>query len=552
MSLQPQTITPVPPQTRQVAQASFPHGNRYLQLRDTLGTIYDDDLFADLFSQRGQPAQAPWQLALVTLMQFAENLSDRQAADAVRGRIDWKYMLGLELIDPGFDFSILSEFRQRLVIGQAEERLFNRLLTLCQEHKWLNTHAKQRTDSTHVLARIRAMNRLECVTETMRFVLNSLSVVIPDWLVGQLQPDWAKRYGPRADDFHLPKASQQRLLYAQQVGQDGFWLMDRIEADPQALFLWQLPGVDMLRRVWIQQFQVVDDQIIWRTEKEGGLPASAKFISSPYDPQARYSRKNTTTWVGYKVHLSEICEPEQPYLITQVTTTISTDADLDALPQIHQKMADNSLLPAQHLVDTGYISAAAMTQSQQTHQVELVGPARGDYQWQARAGEGFASADFQVDWLAQQVTCPQGQRSKSWSATLEKGQPRVVVKFSRKSCRPCPVLSQCTRAKRRTIHLRADAQYEALRAARQRDNQAGTQVLYDQRAGIEGTLSQGVRAFGLRRSRYIGQAKTHLQHALIATAINLNRIVDWLNEVPLAKTRQAAFVRLMPRTIAVT
>lgn len=128
MSLQLQTIDPVPAQTTQVAKAAFPKGNPYLLLRDKLGTIYNDALFADLFSQRGQPALAPWQLALITLMQFSENLSDRQAADAVRSRIDWKYMLGLELTDPGFNFSVLSEFRQRLVAGNAEERLLNHLL----------------------------------------------------------------------------------------------------------------------------------------------------------------------------------------------------------------------------------------------------------------------------------------------------------------------------------------------------------------------------------------------------------------------------------------
>ncbi len=163
MSLQPQPITPVPLQTRQVAQAAFPRGNRYMQLRDTFGTLYDDALFADLFPQRGQAAQTPWQLAWVTLMQFAENLSDRQAADAVRSRIDWKYLLGLELTDAGFDFSVLSEFRQRLLAGNAEERLLLHLLECCQDHKWLKAGGKQRTDSTHVLARLRAMNRLECV-----------------------------------------------------------------------------------------------------------------------------------------------------------------------------------------------------------------------------------------------------------------------------------------------------------------------------------------------------------------------------------------------------
>ena len=221
MGLQPQPSTPVPPQTRQVAQAAFPHGNRYLQLRDTLGTLYTDALFADLFPQRGQAAQAPWQLAVVTPLQFAGNFSGRQAADAVRSRIDWKYLLGLELTDAGFDFSILSEFRQRLVVGKAEERLLNHLLVCCQDHNWLKAGGKQRTDSTHVLARIRAMNRLECVGETMRFTLNSLAVLLPDWLASHLQPEWAARYGPRAEEYRLPHTKPQRVAHAQQVGQDG-------------------------------------------------------------------------------------------------------------------------------------------------------------------------------------------------------------------------------------------------------------------------------------------------------------------------------------------
>ncbi|GAA4020284.1 hypothetical protein GCM10022408_37790 [Hymenobacter fastidiosus] len=550
MSLHPQPSTPVPPQTRQVAQAAFPRGNRYLQLRDTLGTLYDDALFADLFPQRGQAAQAPWQLAVVTLLQFAENLSDRQAADAVRSRIDWKYLLGLELTDPGFDFSILSEFRQRLVAAKAEERLLTHLLTCCQDHQWLKAGGKQRTDSTHVLARVRDMNRLECVGETMRFTLNSLATLVPDWLTNHLQPEWAARYGPRAEEYRLPHTKPQREAYAQQVGQDGWWLLERIERDDQAAWLWQLPAIDILRRVWLQQFRVVDGQLIWRVENQDELPPSAQLISSPYDIEARFSRKRTTTWVGYKVHLSETCEADQPHLITQVATTVSTEADSTTLPHIQKGLADMSLLPSQQLVDTAYVSAELLVQSQQLHQVELVGPARKDQKWQALAGQGYAAADFNVDWDAQQATCPQGHSSQSWIKTLEKGQPRVFIKFSRKHCGPCPVRAQCTRMKRRAIKLRADAPYHALQAARARDSQADWPLLYNQRAGIEGTLSQGVRGFGMRRSRYVGLAKTHLQHVLIATAINLCRIVNWLNEVPLAQTRQAAFERLIPPAMA--
>jgi transposase len=182
MSLHPQGVPPVPEETRRIAQAAFPRGNVYMRMRDELGVIYDDQLFASLFSARGQPAMSPWRLALTTVMQFAEGLSDRQAADAVRSRIDWKYALSLELIDPGFDHTVLSEFRTRLVAGQAEQLLLDTLLTRMRERGLLKARGRQRTDSTHVLATIRTLNRLELVGETVRYALNSLAVVAPDWL----------------------------------------------------------------------------------------------------------------------------------------------------------------------------------------------------------------------------------------------------------------------------------------------------------------------------------------------------------------------------------
>src|SRR5918998_1606815 len=133
MSLRPTPYRDVPVATAAVARAAFPHGNPYLLLRDHLGTIFSDAQFAPLFALCGQPAECPWRLALVSLLQFAENLSDRRAADAVRSRIDWKYLLGLELTDPGFDASVLSEFRSRLVAGGAEMLLFDTLLDLCRD-----------------------------------------------------------------------------------------------------------------------------------------------------------------------------------------------------------------------------------------------------------------------------------------------------------------------------------------------------------------------------------------------------------------------------------
>ena len=230
MSLKSLPIPPVPEETARVAHAVFPHGNVFMQVRDTLGTIYPDETFADLFPTHGQPAFAPWRLALVTVFQFMENLTDRQAADAMRDRLAWKYALSLELTDTGFDHTVLSEFRSRLVAGHAEQRLLDLLLERCREGGWLKAHGRQRTDSTHVLAKIRALNRTLCVAQTMVYVLNVLSEVAPEWVRAHVPTEWVERYGERLEHERLPKEEEERKQYANQVGADGWMLLDALEA----------------------------------------------------------------------------------------------------------------------------------------------------------------------------------------------------------------------------------------------------------------------------------------------------------------------------------
>ncbi len=188
MSLQPQEDLSVPDQTRRIALAAFPKGCACLRVGDVLGCVYQDRQFATLFHRRGQPAEAPGRLALATVLQFMEGLSDRQAADAVRARIDWKYALGLDLTDCGFDHTVLSEFRTRLIQGKLELILLDTLLERAQALGLLRQRGKQRTDSTHVLAAVRTMNRLERVGETLRATLNSLAVAAPEWLRAVADP----------------------------------------------------------------------------------------------------------------------------------------------------------------------------------------------------------------------------------------------------------------------------------------------------------------------------------------------------------------------------
>jgi transposase len=244
MSMKPQPIPEIPAETVRVVRAVFPKGNIYIHLRDTLGTIYQDELFADLFPDHGQPAYAPWRLALVTVFQFMENLTDRQAADAVRSHLDWKYCLSLELTDPGFDHTVLSEFRTRMVALSAEERFLEAVVDLCKEQGWLKARGRQRTDSTHILAKVRALNRVECVVETLRHTLNVLAMVAPDWLRNQVQPEWLDRYGQRAEEYRLPTGEEKRQALLHQVGQDGWTLLAAIQAEPTLEWMLSIPAVD--------------------------------------------------------------------------------------------------------------------------------------------------------------------------------------------------------------------------------------------------------------------------------------------------------------------
>lgn len=379
-------------------------------MRDALGPIYTNAEFATLFKSEGRPAEAPAQLARSSIMQFAEGLSDAQATDAVRSRIDWKYALALDLTDPGFDSSVLSEFRDRLIDGAVEQHLFDTLLTLFREQGLLNRRGRQRTDSTHVLAAIRALSRLALLGETVRHALNTLAVQAPDWLRIWVPSDWFERYGHQISDYRLPSGKDARLRLTIQLGSDGRRLLaQRYEATtPTELF--GLPAVQTLRQVWLQPFYAVAADQPMQPRAASDLPPSSLVMCSPYDPDARFRIKRQTEWRGDAVHLTETCDEDVPHLITNVATTPATTADHRMTSVMHEHLAARDLLPGEHLLDAGYMSADHLVRSQQ-RDLRLIGPIIEDQSWQARAGEGFGAAQFVIDWDVQQATCPEGKTS---------------------------------------------------------------------------------------------------------------------------------------------
>lgn len=221
MCLHPRPVDPVPEQTARVARAAFPKGTLYMTMKDALGEIFEDEDFAYLFPSRGQPAMTPWRLALVTIMQFAEGLS---------------------------------EFRTRLLEGGSEKLLFDHLLKRFRGMGLVKTRGKQRTDSTRILAVVRGLNRLELVGETMRHALDVLSTAAPEWLRGRVREGWTQRYIRRLDDEKLPKSKEARQEEAEKIGTDGYELLDEILSEGSPAWLRQIPAVETLRKVWVQNF----------------------------------------------------------------------------------------------------------------------------------------------------------------------------------------------------------------------------------------------------------------------------------------------------------
>jgi transposase len=556
--MQPRPWPEVPSDTARVARKAFRSGALAIRARDQLGSWYEDARFAPGYGVRGAPGISPAQLAMVTVLQFTENLTDRQAADAVRGRLDWKYCLGLALEDEGFGHTVLSEFRSRLVAGSLERVVLEALLERLKELGLVKAGGRQRTDSTHVLARIRSLSRLELAGETVRAALEALAAADPAWLAGVIDAGWQQVYGQRIDNLRLPESETRRKAMAAQYGKDGYHVLDQVYAPGAPAWLRELPAVQALRQVWVQQYyRVIDEhgeKVVRREASEHGLPPGRARIVSPYDLDARYSEKHGKSWLGYKVHLSETCgdaaddDPDTgqaaaPNLVTNVATTEASVPDAAMTEPVHDMLGAAGLTPGEHAVDSGYTSADLLLDARERG-ITLLGPLLAGTSPQARAG-GYTAEAFTIDWDHQQVTCPQGATSIAWSPCRQRGTEAIVVRFPAPACQACPAKGMCTRSARlgRQLSLRPREVHEAVAAARAGQASDQWKARYQIRAGVEGTMAQATHVTGIRRARYLGLPKTRLEHNAAAAAVNLIRLDAWWTGKPLDRTRTSHLQR---------
>lgn len=381
----------------------------------------------------------------------------------------------------------------------------------------------------------------------MRFALNSLAIVAPNWLLDHSDEAWLDRYGHRIEEGRLPKGQADRRAVAEVIGDDGWTLLTALFDPTAPAILREIPAVEILRQIWVQNYRSEGGRIWWREQTD--IPPATQFINSPYDPEARFGKKSSTMWTGYKIHLSETCDKDSPHLITHVATTPAPKTDEAMTEAIHTDLQQANLLPHEHLLDSGYVTASLLATSRERFGVEVIGPARGNVKWQANTDQGIDASQFTIDWQHKHAVCPQGHSSISWTPVIDKRNNQTIkIRFSTKHCQACPLQPQCThsqsRTPRRLLTIQPQEQYEALQTARRRQQTQAFARQYNLRQGVEATISQGVRAFGMRRSRYIGLAKTHLQHLGIAVAINLARLFDWLDGNGPAPTRVSTFQRL--------
>jgi transposase len=530
MSLQWLLDRVVPEDTAKLGQQLFSVTQAYRVLGDRFDELFpEEQVFAELYATTGRGAMPPLLMALVTVFQFLEKVPDRTAAAMVVSRIDWKYALHLPLGYSGFHFTDLYAFRVRLYEHQEERLVFEQLLAKLKALGLINAHGKVRTDATHILAVAQRLTQLELVSESLRLALQAAQAVAPAWVEANLTAAFREAYGERESEYGLSSEKVRSKLL--QVSRDGYAFLTQLEAQTTPEAVQQLSEVGVLRTVLQQQFP----------QGPGTPPAQRPtghdIIETPHEPEARYAVKRGHDYVGFKVQVSETCDAELPPLIVDLEPTNALENDAPHLPAIQQRLAQQGVLPAEQQVDQGYMSGENLVKSAEQG-IALLGVPLNDTQGPA----GFKQAAFQIDPLRQQAICPQGQVSATWSSrtpqTANTPAP-TQVRFAAQVCQSCPAFGLCTssgQGRSLTLHpyrlaleaRRAEAQTEPFR-----------QRLH-LRAGIEGTISELVRAHRLRFARYRGQAKLRLQAYFTAVAVNLKRLARWLTASGMAPSAGAA------------
>lgn len=470
----------------------------------------------------GRPAVDPVIMAGVTLLQFTEKAPDRQAAERVVLDLGWKRALGLSLEYEGFDATTLVYFRDRLREKGKDRIAFDAVLEVLREEKLIKKKSKQRLDSTHILGYVSRMSTLELVRETLRLAIGEL-VKTERWQSFPERALYEERYCESQVDWK-EQGAEKLQGKVQQAGEDGYRLLQWIEASDKGLM--EGKQVQLLQRILEEQYEWTEGTLQYRKEHLSGT------VSNPHDPDAQWASKDPagkSAWVGYKVQIVETV-PEDPtpkekgepteQFITEITTTEAIASDIDGMNRALQAQEEHGQeAPTELFVDAGYVSDDTLYEAQEKG-TDLVGPARPSPQHH----KGFPSEQFQVDNANRKAVCPAGKTSTQCSHLKDQGKGNESYRYEwGRQCDSCPLQKQCTNSKTGRRILVVGVHHDLLQARREAMKTEAFQQRMNQRAGIEGTVSETKRRYGLGRTRYRGLQKTSLANYFIGAACNVSR-----------------------------
>lgn len=534
MSLQMNWNTEIPADTARVGREILAADDPYRLIGDGVNDFLSLKDFTGMYSELGRGGICPIILSLITVFQFLENIPDRVAARRAVTCIDWKYALHLPLTWIGFNFSDLSNFRRRLLEHSAERLIFEKVLDWVRSMGFLNKHGKQRSDSTHLLGCVERLSRLELVWETLRVTLRAIEATEPEWYAEVIPAAFHEAYVKRHSDWRLSK--KEVKVEMQKTGRDGFWLLDHLnDSTPQSIL--GLAEVETWRTVWSQQFERQADSQKVQVRPPSGRGKGKDLIVTPHDSDARYSEKRGKDWVGYKLQLTETAEDDVTcQFITDIDAVAATTHDSEVVEDIHERLTARHLKPNEHYVDQAYTSGPNLAGSDGCG-IALLGPVASDT---AGKPEGYRQSDFELDFAAQQATCPQGKVSAVW---YERPQPDGFVGAEiqfKTQCEGCPVRAQCAPGKRGRT-LKVSPYHEILNQRRAEQKTQDFKERMKRRPAVEGTISELTRVHGARRARYRGLKKGRLQALFTGAAANLKRLAYALaaQERPAAKEMAA-------------
>ncbi len=474
-------------------------------------------------AENGRPGIDPVLLCGVTLLQFMEKAADRSATERVVYHLGWKYALDLELDYAGFHATVLVYFRDRLEDNKVERMIFDGIVKLLVELGLVKRKGKQRLDSTHIVGYVKAMSLLECAIETLRLALEDLKVKVGR----KKQPEFWDRlwelYVESKLDWRLNKTERDRRY--RQCGQDMRELLEWLDGnDPK---LAGREAVKLLRRVFGEQFEMVDGKL------ELAPKRPPRAVQNPHDSDAHYADKRSKQWIGYKVHVTETVDPQQPikkkgeptdHFITEMLTVEAAQDEKAGLTEtLTREQAHHEIEPRAIYTDAGYVTEHTLTQAEQNG-MELLGPTRPD------PHKGPYNSDaFHVDINERQAVCPQGKLSTQCSRIKDNymGTEYYRIEWGNQ-CNSCPVQKQCTRSKSGRRTLVVGLRHDLVEQRRREMKQKGFSKSMHPRNGIEGTHSELVRGHAMRRTKYRGLSRVGLSNYFIGAACNVKRYLNLL------------------------